>query len=75
MISFEAQVLTALDKIEKKLDLIEERHTQLSERVIRLEVKLENISPPKSGLLRDGGIGLSSGAVAAIISFFAQHWK
>lgn len=72
--TFEAQVLTALDKIEKKLDLIEDRHSLLSERVARLEVKLEGMTPPKAGLLRDGGIGISGGAVAAIIAALAQHW-
>jgi hypothetical protein len=37
---------------------------------------LEERSKMKSGgLVRDGGLTISGGAVAAIIGFLAQHWK
>jgi len=71
--TFEDQVFAKLDKIEEKLDLHAETHASISERLARVEVKLEGLAPPSK--LRDGGFIVSGGAVAALLSFLAQHWK
>lgn len=43
--------------------------------VAQVEMKVDALpQEKKTGVLRDGGLTLSGGAVAAVISFLAQHW-
>lgn len=61
--SFEDRVLDKLDEIQ----LTQANHGA------RLATLEERSKPPSK--LRDGGFVVSGGAVAALLSFLAQHWK
>jgi hypothetical protein len=64
MNDFEGHVLDKLDKITQT-------QAEHGERLATLEERLPK--PPSK--LRDGTFVISGGAVAALLSFLAQHWS
>lgn len=64
--SFEQLVLLKLDEIQRTQNTHGERLATLEER---------SKAPVKGGLLRDGTLTISGGAVTALLSFLASHWS
>lgn len=59
------------ERILNKLDDLAREVSDLRVQVAKLEARIET---PKSGLVRDGGITLSGGAVGAIVTALIGHF-
>lgn len=62
------------ERILNKLDDLAREVSDLRVQVAKLEARLENNPPAKPGLVRDGGITISGGAVGAAILALIQHF-
>ncbi len=60
------------DRVLEKLDEIQATQGKHGERLATLE---ERSKGSTSSLLKTSGITVSGGAVGALLSFLAQHWK
>jgi hypothetical protein len=61
-------------RILDKLDNLASEVSDLRVQVARVETKLESNPPAKPGLVRDGGITISGGAVGAAVLALIQHF-
>jgi hypothetical protein len=69
--SFESHVLEKLNELQAQHAALQ---IQLADRLARIEERLPE-KDGKSKWVERGGITVSAGAVSALLSFIAQHWK
>jgi hypothetical protein len=62
----------AVARLEERLAALPE--TASAADLARLEERVENLPTAKPGLVRDGGLTLSSGAIGAIIAALVNHF-
>jgi hypothetical protein len=62
------------ERILNKLDDLAREVSDLRVQVAKLEARLENPVAAKPGIVRDGGITISGGAVGAAILALIQHF-
>jgi hypothetical protein len=62
-----------VERVLEKLDALASEVSDLRVAVARLDER-SNITVPKPGLARDGGITISGGAIGAVLAFALQHF-